>query len=84
MRTSLPPDCTPSGECRASRTSSRPEKRGCARHSRPMAWTFDAIQGVEVAAFSEGEEGEVWRWLAYAAGLFLLVELFFSWWFGRR
>ena len=25
-----------------------------------------------------------WRWLALAAGVFLLVELFAAWWFGRK
>lgn len=29
-------------------------------------------------------EGEVWRWTAYAAGMVLLLELFVAWWFGRQ
>ncbi len=28
--------------------------------------------------------GEVWRWLATAAGIVLLAELLFAWWLGRR
>ena len=39
---------------------------------------------VDVDAFRRDQEGEIWRWLALAAGLFLLVELFAAWWFGRK
>ena len=30
------------------------------------------------------EGGEIWRWLAMGAGIFLVVELFTAWWMGRR
>jgi len=39
---------------------------------------------VDVDAFRRDQEGEVWRWLALAAGVFLLLELFAGWWFGRK
>ena len=39
---------------------------------------------VDVDAFRRDQEGEVWRWLALAAGVFLLLELFAAWWFGRK
>ena len=39
---------------------------------------------VDVDAFRRDQEGEIWRWLALAAGVFLLVELFAAWWFGRK
>jgi hypothetical protein len=38
-------------------------------------------EGQAVQSF---EEGEAWRFLAMGAGLFLLVELFAAYWFGRR
>jgi hypothetical protein len=37
----------------------------------------------EGAPLGDGEEGEVWRWCAFAAAAFLLFELFLAWWFGR-
>ncbi len=40
-------------------------------------------QEVDVDAFREEREGELWRWLAIAAGLILLTELAVAWWFGR-
>ena len=39
---------------------------------------------VDVDAFRRDQEGEGWRWLALAAGVFLLLELFAAWWFGRK
>jgi len=39
---------------------------------------------VEIDEFRREQEGEVWRWLAFACGLFLVLELFAAWWFGRR
>jgi len=39
---------------------------------------------VDVDAFRRDQEGEIWRWLALAAGVFLLLELFAAWWFGRK
>ncbi len=35
-------------------------------------------------AFQNEQEGEIWRWLAYAVGGILLLELFLAWWFGRK
>jgi hypothetical protein len=48
--------------------------------------------GVEVSigrdtaadAFRKTEEGETWRWFAWAAAFFLLGELCFAFWLGRR
>ena len=45
---------------------------------------FAVGRSLEVDAFRNEQEGEIWRWLALAAGLFLVTELFVAWWFGRR
>jgi len=41
-------------------------------------------ENIEVDEFRQEQEGEIWRWLALAAGVFLLLELFAAWWFGRK
>jgi len=50
----------------------------------PFDLQFTIGSEVEVDAFRREQEGEVWRYLAFAAGLFLLLELFVAWWFGRK
>lgn len=45
---------------------------------------FTVGQDVEVDAFMQRQEGELWRWLAGTAGSVLLLELTLAWWFGRR
>ena len=50
----------------------------------PFDLQFTIGSVVEVDAFRREQEGEVWRYLAFAAGLFLLLELFVAWWFGRK
>ena len=46
----------------------------------------DFLMGRDPSAdmFQRSDEGETWRWIAYAAGCVLLLELFLAWWFGRR
>lgn len=50
----------------------------------PSGVQFAVGSDIEVDAFRRSQEGEIWRWLALAAGLFLLVELAGCWWLGRR
>jgi len=50
----------------------------------PAGVQFAIGSDVEVDAFRRQQEGEIWRWMAFGAGLFLLLELFAAWWFGRR
>lgn len=50
----------------------------------PLGVQFAIGSDVEVDAFRRQQEGEVWRWMALGAGLFLVLELFAAWWFGRR
>jgi hypothetical protein len=40
--------------------------------------------GIDVDAFRREQEGEIWRWLAFACAILLLVELLAAWWFGRK
>ena len=45
---------------------------------------FSFGQQVDIDAFLQEQEGELWRTLAACAGGVLLLELLLSWWFGRR
>lgn len=73
--------------CRRSREESRLRPAGESR----LAGLLDGLdlnyamgRNIEVDAFRQEQEGEIWRWLALTAGLVLLLELFVAWWFGRR
>ncbi|HVR75086.1 MAG TPA: BatA domain-containing protein [Planctomycetota bacterium] len=73
--------------CRRDPRDSDLEPAGEARLRAALAPAgVEFVMGSELGAdlYESREEGETWRWLAYAAGLFLVVELFVAWWFGRR
>ena len=50
----------------------------------PAGVDFAMGKDIEVDVFQKNEEGETWRWLAFSAALFLLIELLAAWSFGRR
>ena len=50
----------------------------------PLGVTYAIGNEVEIDAFRRQQEGEVWRWMALGAGIFLVLELLAAWWFGRR
>lgn len=49
----------------------------------PLGVRCDIRDGAGAASVDTETEGEVWRPLAYAAGVVLLIELLVAWWFGR-
>ena len=46
-----------------------------------MKIAFGESLGGGIASTQSG--GEIWRWLALGAGIFLIIELFVAWWLGR-
>ena len=46
-----------------------------------LRFTIGSARDQEAA---EASEGDIWRWLALAAGVFLLLELSVACWIGRR
>ncbi|MCZ6795917.1 MAG: BatA domain-containing protein [Planctomycetota bacterium] len=50
----------------------------------PLGIDYSVGARVDIDALRREQEGEIWRYLALGAGIFLLLELLAAWWFGRR